>query len=256
MELSLIKETAQEIFQSSKTVALTGAGISAESGIPTFRGSQSLWSKYDPAEFADVEAFLRNPGKVWQMIKELILIIEAADPNPAHLALAELERRGLLHCVITQNVDNLHQRGGSKKVIEYHGTNERLYCLDCNARYTRKAISLETLPPRCQCGGVVRPDVVFFGEPIPLEARLTAEAEAESCQLMLVVGTSAVVYPAGQLPVMAKSAGAKVIEFNMEETPLTGYISDRLLKGRAAQVLPSIVDEIKKLELGNHDPSW
>lgn len=256
MELSLIRETAREIFQSSKTVALTGAGISAESGIPTFRGSQGLWSKYDPAEFADVEAFLRNPGKVWGMIKELILIIEAARPNPAHLALAELERLGRLCCVITQNVDNLHQRGGSKSVIEYHGTNEQLYCLDCGARYPRRAISLETLPPRCQCGGVVRPDVIFFGEPIPLAARLSAEAEAGSCQLMLVVGTSAVVYPAGQLPVMAKAAGARVIELNPEETPLTGYISDWLLKGSAGQILPSVVDEVKKLGCGNHDPSW
>ena len=245
----MIRGTALRLVHSRKSVALTGAGISAGSGIPTFRGSQGLWSKYDPAEYADIDAFMRNPAKVWVMIKELLDVITSARPNPAHIALAELEGMGLLSSVITQNVDNLHQRAGSKNVIEYHGNNERFYCLECQARYSLKDFSLKEMPPRCRCGGIIRPDVVFFGEPIPLKALISAEAEARSCELMLVVGTSAIVYPAANLPYLAKAAGAKVVEVNLEETPLTGYISDYILKGSAGEILPIIVEEVKRLKL-------
>lgn len=247
MEDNLIRELGEDIIRSKKTVALTGAGISAESGIPTFRGSQGLWSKYDPAEYADIDAFMRNPAKVWVMIKELIDILVAAKPNAAHLALAELEEMGRLDYVITQNVDNLHQRAGSRSVIEYHGTNERLYCLECKAKFARTELCFDSIPPLCSCGGVIRPDVVFFGELIPEEGRISAEREAASCQLLLVLGTSAVVYPAGNIPLIAKAAQAKVIEINLEPTPLTEHVSDMLIKGPAAKIMPLIVDRVKEL---------
>ena len=247
MEDNLIRELGEDIIRSKKTVALTGAGISAESGIPTFRGSQGLWSKYDPAEYADIDAFMRNPAKVWVMIKELIDILVAAKPNAAHLALAELEGMGRLDYVITQNVDNLHQRAGSRSVIEYHGTNERLYCLECKTKFARTELCFDSIPPLCSCGGVIRPDVVFFGELIPEEARISAEREAASCQLLLVLGTSAVVYPAGNIPLIAKAAQAKVIEINLESTPLTEHVSDMLIKCPAAKIMPLIVDRVKEL---------
>jgi NAD-dependent deacetylase len=244
---ALITRAAQDIVSSQKTIALTGAGISVESGIPDFRSAGGLWSKYDPEEYAHITAFRADPAKVWQMIKEMMELVLGVEPNPAHVALAELEQMGLLSAVITQNVDGLHQRGGSKEVIEFHGSNQWLICLECGYRQEAASFSFEVIPPPCpQCNAILKPDVVFFGEPIPWEAQTRSFGEASSCDLVLVVGTSAVVYPAAGIPTSAKQNGAKVVEINMEPTPLTGHISDYLIQGAAGAILPKIVEEVKK----------
>ncbi len=246
MDLELMKKTAQAILASKKVVALTGAGISVESGIPDFRGPSGLWEKYDPMEYATIDAFLANPQKVWMMLKDMGNIVEKAKPNPAHYALSKLEEMNFLSSVITQNIDNLHQASGSKVVIEFHGNSTKLVCLSCNRIYERREVQLESLPPRCQCRGVLKPNVVFFGEGIPWGANLAAKEEAEKCDLMLVIGTSAVVSPACDLPVIAKGSGAKIVEVNLEETQLTHHTSDWILKGSASRILQAILEEIAK----------
>lgn len=244
---ALIKRAAKDILNSQKTIALTGAGISVESGIPDFRSAQGLWSKYDPEEYAHISAFRSNPEKVWRMLKEMTELVLGAEPNPAHIALAELERMGLLSAVITQNVDGLHQRAGSKAVIEFHGSNQWLVCLECGHRQESASLSTADIPPRCPtCGSILKPDVVFFGEPIPWEAQTRAFEEAQTCELVLVIGTSAVVYPAGGIPIVAKRSGAKVAEINVEPTALTGSVSDYLLQGPASKILAKIVEEVKE----------
>ena len=244
---NLIKRIVKDIVGSRKTIALTGAGISVESGIPDFRSAGGLWSKYDPEEYAHISAFRSNPAKVWNMIKDMMDLVLGAEPNPAHIALAELEQMGLLKSVITQNVDGLHQRGGSREVIEFHGSNQWLVCLGCGYRQEAVSLSLEEIPPRCpQCSSILKPDVVFFGEPIPPEAQNRSFEQARTCDLVLVVGTSALVYPAAGIPPLAKQNGAKVVEINMEPTPLTGFVSDYLIQGSAGTILPQVVEEIRK----------
>ncbi len=239
-----IRRAAQALLASRKTVALTGAGISAESGIPTFRNPGGIWDRYNPEEYATIEAFRRNPGKVWEMMREFIAL-KKARPNPGHMALAELEQMGLLHCIITQNVDNLHQEAGSRDVVEFHGNLRQGVCLSCKKILPLSEIPLEKLPPRCECGGVLKPAGVFFGEPIPPQALYRAQEEARHCELMLVIGTSALVYPAADMPRLAKAAGARVIEVNPEPTPLTGAVSDLIILEKAGVALPQIVAEVK-----------
>jgi NAD-dependent deacetylase len=231
---------------SRRAMALTGAGISAESGIPTFRGVQGLWEKYDIMEFAHIDSFRRNPAKVWQMLLELDGTIMSASPNGAHRALADLEEMGLLHMVVTQNVDNLHQHAGSREVVEFHGNASRFVCLDCRAPHQRPKKVKINEPPRCFCGGLVKPDVIFFGEAIPWAANLKAFEMARHCDLILVVGTSAVVAPASEIPIEAKQAGAKVVEINTEETVLTHGITDLMLKGSASLILGEAVERLRK----------
>ncbi len=247
MTEDLITRTAQAIHRSRRVVAFTGAGISVESGIPDFRGSCGLWQKYDPAEYATIEAFRADPGKVWTMLKEMGALLENSRPNPAHRALARLEEMGHLRSVVTQNIDNLHQEAGNKRVIEYHGSHKKLICLDCGRLHDREEVSLDRLPPHCACGGVLKPNVVLFGEPIPWTAHMEAQQEARDCEVMLVVGTSAVVSPACDIPVLAKQKGAAVVEVNLEETSLTGFVSDWLLRGSAGTVLQSVVNRLVSL---------
>ena len=242
-----VEDAAKIIAEANHVVALTGAGISVESGIPAFRGSQGLWDRYDPTEYAHISSFTRRPEAVWVMLKELYDIMQGSEPNPAHLALAELEEMGILKAVVTQNVDGLHQRAGSKRVLEFHGTGETLTCLSCHKGYSVSEISLDDLPPRCsQCSGVLKPDVVFFGEPIPPEVLEDSFAEAKVCDCMLVIGTSAQVYPAAQLPYEVQKNGGHVIEFNMEATPLTHSIPTLFLEGSASITLPKVVEELKR----------
>ena len=248
MDHQLIQRAAKDIFDSKKTIAFTGAGISVESGIPDFRGAQGLWQKYDPEEYAHIDAFYANPDKVWLMIKDMFSLIMAAKPNPAHMGLAELERMGLLSSVITQNVDGLHQAAGNTNVIEFHGTHRTLSCLKCSTKIEGTSLTLEDLPPRCsRCSSLLKPDVVFFGEPIPWEAQIMSFKESKSCKAVLVIGTSAVVYPAATIPITAKERGAIVIEINTEPTPLTDDVSDYLICGSAGEIIPAIVEEVKKI---------
>lgn len=247
MDPKLIQRAARDILHSKKTIALTGAGISVESGIPDFRSAGGLWEKFDPEEYAHIYAFQSNPEKVWLMLKEMFSLIMEAKPNPAHLGLAELERMGLLSSVITQNVDGLHQAAGNHHVIEFHGTHRTLSCLKCSRTINGATLKIEDLPPRCsRCSSLLKPDVVFFGEPIPWEAQVSSLKESKSSTLVLVIGTSAVVYPAASIPATAKERGATVIEINREPTPLTNGISDYLILGSAGEIIPAIVEEIKR----------
>jgi NAD-dependent deacetylase len=242
----LIERAAKDILNSKKTIAFTGAGISVESGIPDFRGARGLWQKYDPEEYAHIHAFYSNPEKVWLMLRDMFELIMTAKPNPAHTGLAELERMGYLSSIVTQNVDGLHQAAGSRKVIEFHGSHRTLSCLKCSQKVEGSSFTLEDLPARCpRCSSLLKPDVVFFGEPIPWEAQATSFKESKSCDAVLVVGTSAVVYPAASIPIMAKERGAKVIEINLEPTPLTNQISDYLICGAAGEIIPAVVEEVK-----------
>ena len=242
----LIQRAAQALRSARKTIALTGAGISAESGIPTFRDPGGLWDRFDPEEYATIEAFRRHPGKVWRMMKEFTEL-KTARPNPGHLGLAQLEQMGFLRCLITQNVDNLHQDAGSRDVIEFHGNMRQVVCQKCSKVLPLAEIPLETLPPYCGCGGVFKPAGVFFGEPIPVHALYRSQEEARNCDLILVIGTSAVVYPAADIPRVAKQAGAQVIEINPERTDLTDWVSDFIIQEKAGVAIPQVVDAIKAM---------
>jgi len=247
MDDQLIQRAAKDILHSKKTIAFTGAGISVESGIPDFRSAQGLWEKYDPEEYAHIQAFYSNPDRVWLMLKDMFSLILTAKPNPAHMGLAELERMGLLSSIVTQNVDGLHQAAGSKNVIEFHGTNRTLSCLKCSTKVDGTSLKLEDLPVRCsRCSSLLKPDVVFFGEPIPWDAQVTSLKESKSCTVVLVIGTSAVVYPAASIPYTAKERGAIIIEINKESTPLTDQISNYLILGSAGEIIPAIVEEVKR----------
>lgn len=241
-----IEQAAQCIFGSELTIALTGAGISVESGIPDFRSAGGLWSKYDPSEYATITAFEEEPEKVWEMLRDMDELLMKARPNKAHLGMGELEQMGFLHHIITQNVDNLHQAGGAKNVIEYHGNSSTLLCLGCGHRYAAKDKEGE-YPPRCLCGRILKPDVVFFGEAIPQDALINSYRLAETAQVLMVVGTSAIVSPANQIPVIAKQKGATIIEINTEETHLTSSMTDIFLLGEAGTIITGIVDVIKRM---------
>ena len=239
-----IREAATTIVQSKRTIALTGAGISVESGIPDFRSPGGLWERFDPLDYGTIDAFLANPAKVWEMLLEMSTVLDRARPNPAHLGLGRLQRIGLLHTIITQNIDNLHQEGGATRVIEYHGNSKTLSCLWCNQAYRADELKGQG-PPRCVCGKILKPDVVFFGEPIPREALKESYALASSCEALLIAGTSAEVAPANTIPQTAKMAGAKIIEINSEPTVLTPLLTDIFLQGKASEVVRGLVAAVE-----------
>jgi NAD-dependent deacetylase len=241
------QEAASLLARSRYAVVLTGAGISVESGIPDFRSAGGLWSRFDPMEYGHIDSFRSYPGKVWKMLFEMDRLLNGAAPNPAHFAIAELERRGRVHCVITQNVDSLHQRAGSRNVIEFHGNGRTLRCDRCGEKYGREELSLETMPPTCRCGGPIRPDFVFFGEDIPVEAYRCALQAARRCDLMLVVGTSASVAPASHLPRIAKEGSASLVLVNPETTDLPSRLVDLHVSASAGTALPAIVEELDRM---------
>ena len=241
----LIAQAAEILTGSRVTLALTGAGISVESGIPDFRSAGGLWSKYDPAEYATISAFRADPRKVWAMLSEMGEVVSQARPNSAHLAMGKLETMGFLHCIITQNIDNLHQSGGSKNVIEYHGNSSTLSCLYCGKQYEAEEKKDEN-PPKCECENVLKPDVIFFGEAIPEEAMRRSFELASSAEALLVVGTSAAVSPVNTIPSVAKENSAKIIEVNKEKTHLTDSLTDIFFQGSAGEIIPQIVEAIKK----------
>jgi NAD-dependent deacetylase len=243
----LINRAAKDLASAGHVVALTGAGISIESGIPPFRGKGGLWERFDPMEIAHIDAFLRNPAKVWNiLVKEMKEIVDAALPNDGHKGLVKLEQIGKLKTVITQNIDGLHQAAGNTDVIEFHGNFAWQRCMDCSKKYQTRQVDVSVIPPRCDCGGILRPDAVFFGELIPADAMWRSRQAAFDCDLMLVIGTSAVVQPASLMPVYAKQNGAKVVEINPERTPLTAEISDYLIMGQAGDVMNRIIAEMEK----------
>lgn len=247
-----LSEAARLVAVRRRVAVLTGAGISVESGIPDFRSRGGLWERFDPAEYATIQAFRADPAKVWKMLAEMEAVLDAARPNPAHEALARLEQAGVVTGVITQNIDGLHQAAGSRKVVEFHGSHRTLSCLACGARFSRDEARQRGRPPACECGALLKPDVVFFGEPIPEGALREAYRLAASCRVMLVVGTSAEVAPANQMPWVAKQAGAAVIEVNTAPTHLTESLTDVFLEGKAGRVLRDLADRTMALvETGN-----
>lgn len=242
-----IEHAADILARSRSAVALTGAGISVESGIPPFRGKGGLWEKMDPMEVAHIDAFMDDPKRVWEMlIKDMKSVLDKARPNPGHIGLFDLEALGRLQTVITQNVDGLHQMAGSSDVIEFHGNFAWQRCLDCGQRIRTDQVDLAHIPPQCSCGGVLRPDCIFFGEMIPPEALIRSQKISAACDVMLVIGTSAMVQPSASMPFIAKDNGAAIIEINPEPTPLTGRISDLHLMGRAAGLMPQLVAAVRE----------
>jgi NAD-dependent deacetylase len=243
--------------RAARSVAvLTGAGVSAESGIPTFRdpsaslraGAQTgLWARYDPQELATPAAFRRNPRLVWEWYAHRRQIAAAAAPNPAHIALAKLERHLPDFTLITQNVDNLHRRAGSQNVVELHGNLSRTKCFDEEILVEDWADG-DQIPPRCpRCGGYLRPDVVWFGEALPAEAWRAAQAAAQRCQVFLSIGTSGVVRPAADLPLYARQAGAYVVEINLYPSAPNRVFGEQLA-GPAGQILPHLIEDITRSE--------
>jgi NAD-dependent deacetylase len=226
-------------------VAFTGAGISAESGIPTYRGDDGLWNKYDPAKFADINHFYKDPAYYWNFFKEVRYpVIHRAHPNHAHTALARREDRGTLRAVITQNIDGLQQAAGSRNVLELHGNTRRIVCLKCGRYFSMEDVYqlLETrLPPPCpDCAGTLKPDVVFFGESLPTDVLERAVSASRACDLFLVVGSSLVVQPAATLPATARQNGASVVIINRDPTPLDP-IATLVFHSRASEVLGALI---------------
>jgi len=243
-----IKKISRMLAEAKHAVVFTGSGISAGSGIPTFRGTDGLWLRWNPEEVASIYGFKRNPAKFWEFAKELIVKTKAS-PNPAHYAIAELEKEGVVKAVITQNIDMLHQAAGSKKVLELHGSMSYVDCLDCGKTYKWEYIEevLKERQPICECGSeLLKPRVVFFGEPLPPDVLSEAMEESKRCDMFLVVGSSLVVYPAASLPDIAKQRGAKLAIVNLEPTE-KDHIFDAVAYGKAEELLPRIVDEFKRI---------
>lgn len=239
-----ILTAAQLLREARAAVAFTGAGISVPSGIPDFRSPGGLWSRYDPQKVASLQALRSAPEDVWAFMHEAHGMFSAASPNPAHTALADMERAGLLTGIITQNIDSLHQRAGSREVVEFHGSADRFHCMRCARPY--EAVNLAALGgvgvPTCpSCGGVVRPDVVFFGEGIPSQPRRRAEALIAAADCILVIGTSGDVMPANTFPYRVKNAGGAVIEVNLGPTAY-GALPDVRFDAPAQEVLPLLYD--------------
>ena len=234
---------ARQIKDAQKIVFVTGAGISSESGIPTFRGKEGLWRKYDPMQLATIDAFYENPSLVWEWYEERRKNILAAKPNAGHFAIAELAKHKDV-VILTQNIDGLHQRAGSKNVLELHGSIIRIKCTSCdfNDNITKP---FDELPPKCKCGKILRPDVVWFGEGLPQDVWSDAITHAQSCDVMIIAGTSLVVSPANTLPLYAKQNGAVLIEINPEKTVMSSDM-DLSVREKSAIALPELVDMIQK----------
>jgi len=230
--------------KAAKTVAvLTGAGISAESGVPTFRGEQGLWKKFRPEELANFDAFVRNPELVWEWYNYRKKIISEVEPNPGHYALVKMEELFENFYLITQNVDNLHRRAGSKRIYELHGNIMRNRCVDCNKPGDEIFFQCQEDLPRCDCGGLIRPDVVWFGEALPPSVLMDSFNAANEADLFFSIGTSAVVQPAASLPLEAKNAGAYVVEINMDPTVISNLVDESIL-GKSGEILPQLVAKI------------
>jgi NAD-dependent deacetylase len=250
---ALAEQVAGLIIQAKKLVVFTGAGISTESGIPDFRSPGGIWSRFDPDDFT-YQKFVADAGarrKQWQLLGEGHLTTEA-QPNAAHYAIAELDRVGKLDCVITQNVDNLHQKAGvpAEKVFELHGNMQRAVCLDCGRLYPFEQIKArldagETIPDCEACHGMLKPNAVLFGEALPYEVLTEASNRSSSCDLFIVVGSTLVVYPAAYMPVYAVQAGAKLVIINLSSTPMDEEATV-LIRAKAGEALSRIVEKVKE----------
>jgi NAD-dependent deacetylase len=242
----MLPAVAAAVRTGRSVVALTGAGISAESGVPTFRGAEGLWRSFRPEDLATPAAFARDPGLVWRWYRWRRNLVAAVQPNPGHLALARLESRLGRLTVLTQNVDGLHTRAGTRALVELHGNIWRARCTAEPHRVWNERPGTPEAPadprgdpPRCPCGAWVRPDVVWFGESLDAGVLSRATEAVEGCDVLLMVGTSGLVYPAAALPQVAKGAGGVLVEINVADTPLTA-LADYVLRGPAGVVLPAL----------------
>jgi len=241
-----IQNAAEIIKNAQHLVAFTGAGISAESGIPTFRGKGGIWDKYDPI-ILDIDYFKQNPEKAWPHIKDMFYnVIDKAQPNPAHFVLANWEKQNLLKAIITQNIDNLHQKAGNKNVIEFHGNTRDLVCMKCGKITPVKQADMTQNPVTCpHCGGLLKPDFVFFGEPIPPKAYEQSLRHTNQADVYLVIGTTGIIMPASLLPYEAHKNGATIIEINVTPSNYTEQITDIFLQGKASEVLQNLESHIQ-----------
>ena len=252
-----VDNAARLIVESTYVVALVGAGLSVESGIPTFRGPGGLWTRVGEPSMNGFIEFKRDPAAWWKQQEELQAdparaefrdAIETAKPNPGHYALAELEKLGILKMIITQNVDDLHAQAGSTLITEIHGNRTKMRCIGCEGRWHREEFHIENYPLNCpDCGDLVKSDTVMFGEPIPPSVLNTCFEETKRCDCMLSIGTSATVYPAAGFPVEVKEKGGYLIEANPNDTPLSRY-SDVVLRGPTGEILPRVVERVKELK--------
>ncbi|MHA1276149.1 MAG: SIR2 family NAD-dependent protein deacylase [Candidatus Helarchaeota archaeon] len=251
-----IELAAKLIRKSQRIIALTGAGSSTESGIRDFRGPNGLWKEEDPMKWAHIDAFLRDPGAYWKRAADPNrgLNFENIEPNQGHLALAKLEKMGKLQAVITQNVDGLHQKAGNTTVIELHGSVVWAHCLDCNKQYKRadviKRVKDGECPPLCTepgCNGILKSNTILFGEALPQDALVQAYQLSELCDLMIVLGSTLVVYPAAQLPNIARNSGANLININLDPTE-KDYLFNIVLNGKIGAILPRILEKYEQLE--------
>jgi len=234
--------------KAQSVVAFTGAGISAESGVPTFRGNQGIWTKFKPEELASMDAFLANPALVWEWYAARKRIFRDVRPNVGHLAIARMERLFRRFTVVTQNIDNLHQRGGSSSVIELHGNIERNYCLGCGMEFVNEEIDFREGIATCtKCSGLVRPDVVWFGELLPVDQWNESVKAVEAADLVLSIGTSGVVFPAAEIPLIGKYHGAYTVEINPEETELS-HKMDEVIRMKSSEALPELLRAIEVRE--------
>ena len=240
--MKMFDNVSQELINSKKIVFVTGAGISQESGIPTFRGKDGYWRKHDPMKLATIDAFFDNPNLVWEWYEDRRNNILSVKPNGGHFAIADIEKfRDVV--VLTQNIDNLHQRSGSTNVLELHGSIIRIKCTVCNFS-DNITQSFESLPPKCTCGNILRPDVVWFGEELPQNIWKNAMKEASTCDVMIIVGTSLAVSPANTLPIYAKQNGATLIEVNPEKTVMSNNM-DLSIQATSTTILPKILSILK-----------
>ena len=248
-----IEEAARLVANATHLVAFVGAGLSVESGVPTFRGPDGLWTKMGEPDMRGYDRFLEDPKKWWEErsqrageMKEFVDKLEEAVPNDGHYALRDLEEAGFLKHIITQNIDNLHYIAGSLAITEIHGNRTKMRCIGCSQRWDIYHFDIEGSPPSCpDCGGMIKGDTVMFGEPIPRDALESCALQAEMCDCMLLIGTSAVVYPAASFPEEVKRHGGTLIEVNPNETPLSGA-SDVILRGAAGEVLPKVMAQAKE----------
>ncbi len=244
---NLIEQSANLIKKAKHVTVFTGAGISVESGIPPFRGADGLWSKYNPV-FLEIDYFYQNPLKAWQVINEIFYdFFGKAKPNDAHFRIAELEKKGMVKAIITQNIDNLHQEAGSKTVYEFHGNSKKIICTKCNTVYKSNEINLSVLPPKCSsCDGLLKPDFIFFGEGIPEPAGSLSFNEADKADVFIIIGTTGEVMPASMIPQTAKQNGCSIIEVNPEKSLYTRKITDIFLQGKATEILNKLYKAIIK----------
>ncbi len=236
-----IEKAVKAIENAKHITAFTGAGVSVESGIPSYRGEGGLWTKYD-TKVLELNYFHNNPKDAWEVIREIFYeYFGKAKANPAHLALAKMEKEGNLKAIITQNIDNLHYEAGSKTVHEFHGNSKVLICTECSKKHKSQEINLDKLPPKCSaCGGLLKPDFIFFGEGIPQDAYTNSFAEAEKADVFILIGVTGLVQPAASIPTLAKQKGATIIEINPQRTAYTESITDIFLQGKAGEVMTKL----------------